>query len=571
MRDLAGCAGWRGLRILIAIFAATSLEGAGLVLLAPLLTILTQGGGGRLAASEHLVFARLGADTPDQRLLLVLGVYAGLIGLRAIVVIRRDAMVNLFQADFVEHHRLRLIAVLTSAGWERLARLQHASVTQAMTNDIARISSLANQVGQMLLSLATVGMACVAALIVLPSSIFIIAPLLAALVGGGLRAGRNAGVAGRATNASSHKLLHDMSQFLAALKLALAQDLTEPFVREQAQTIAALSRRQVAFARQQTATRVLNTTVSAAVGGAVVLVGFEGLHLPAAPLLAVAAVISRLMTPAATLQQSLQQLFYGLPSYEAFTRLCDALTAGDCKPSSPAVLTPYPPGPIALQGVSYVHCDGSGQARGGVVALDLALKAGEMVALSGESGAGKTTVADLLTGLIVPQTGRVTIGGETLTASRVAAWRRQVSYVPQDPFLTHDTFRRNLLAAAPDARETDVRQALRLSGADELLARLPEGFDTVVGERGLLLSGGERQRLALARALVRKPRLLILDEATNALDVAGEGAILKRLAEMADRPTVLIITHRPDAVCRCERVVNLQRSDRLPAMGLASG
>jgi ATP-binding cassette subfamily C protein len=133
-----------------------------------------------------------------------------------------------------------------------------------------------------------------------------------------------------------------------------------------------------------------------------------------------------------------------------------------------------------------------------------------------------------------------------------------VSYVSQDPFLFHETIRRNLLWARPEASEGELWAALEAAGADMLVRRLPAGLETVVGERGTLVSGGERQRIALARALLRRPRLLLLDEATNAIDVAGEGLLLRRLRAGPERPTIIMIAHREQSLAHCERIIELR-------------
>jgi ATP-binding cassette subfamily C protein len=129
-----------------------------------------------------------------------------------------------------------------------------------------------------------------------------------------------------------------------------------------------------------------------------------------------------------------------------------------------------------------------------------------------------------------------------------------VSYVAQDPFLFHDTIRRNFLWANPEADEAALWDVLRLVGAEEIVRNAAQGIDTVVGERGSLLSGGERQRLCLARAMLRRPRLLVLDEATSAIDIEGESVLLKRLLWTTPRPTIVMIAHRLESLCHCQHV-----------------
>ena len=173
------------------------------------------------------------------------------------------------------------------------------------------------------------------------------------------------------------------------------------------------------------------------------------------------------------------------------------------------------------------------------------------------SGAPPIAIVPVV-GLYPPAAGTITIGGAALEGATLASWRQSLAYVSQDPFLFHDSVRTNLLWAAPAASEAEIWQALAFCGADALVSKLPSGLDTMVGERGSLLSGGERQRIALARALLRRPRLLLLDEATNAIDVEGEQALLRRLAALPSRPTIIVVAHRETTLAEVERVILME-------------
>ena len=177
--------------------------------------------------------------------------------------------------------------------------------------------------------------------------------------------------------------------------------------------------------------------------------------------------------------------------------------------------------------------------------VSMTLPAGAFVAIVGSSGAGKTTVADLIIGLLRPQRGDVWIDDLPLGDIDATAWRRTIGYVPQETFLFHDTVMANVTLGEPGISHADVETALRRAGAWDFVAALPEGVDTVVGERGARLSGGQRQRVAIARALVRDPALLILDEATTALDPETEAGIVATVKRLTGRLTVLSISHQP--------------------------
>ncbi|MDP3035738.1 MAG: ATP-binding cassette domain-containing protein, partial [Methanobacteriaceae archaeon] len=173
--------------------------------------------------------------------------------------------------------------------------------------------------------------------------------------------------------------------------------------------------------------------------------------------------------------------------------------------------------------------------------LDLKINKKQTTALVGLSGAGKSTTADLVMGLLRPDKGQIAIDGVEL--ENFASWRNQIGYVAQDTFLFNDTIRNNLLLSRNDATEEELKKVLKISSAD-FVFDLPDGLDTIIGDRGVRLSGGERQRLALARALLRRPSLLIMDEATSNLDSKNEKKILNSIEKLHGNLTILMIAHR---------------------------
>ncbi len=199
--------------------------------------------------------------------------------------------------------------------------------------------------------------------------------------------------------------------------------------------------------------------------------------------------------------------------------------------------------------------------------LTLEIPAGCITAIIGGSGTGKSTLTDLLTGLIQPQSGCVKIDGAPLPELDLIRWRRMIGYVPQEILVLHDSVRVNVTLGDPELSDADVERALQEAGALEFVAKLPEGLATSMGERGTLFSGGQRQRIAIARALVHRPRLLILDEATAALDPITEAGVWEAVARLRGKTTVVAISHQPalaDVADRIYRIEDLRAAPVAP-------
>jgi ATP-binding cassette, subfamily C, bacterial CydD len=189
--------------------------------------------------------------------------------------------------------------------------------------------------------------------------------------------------------------------------------------------------------------------------------------------------------------------------------------------------------------------------------FDLELLPGEVVALVGESGAGKSTVAALLLGLLAPTSGQITVGDVDLSDCQLDAWRRQVAWVPQHPTLFRASVASNIRLGDPQASPEAVREAAVLAGADEFIAALPDGYETLVGDGERLLSPGERRRIGLARAFVRDAPLVILDEPTADLDPRSVSTVAGAVRRLAAGRTMLVIAHRPELVLTADRVVRV--------------
>src|SRR5690349_17375037 len=211
-------------------------------------------------------------------------------------------------------------------------------------------------------------------------------------------------------------------------------------------------------------------------------------------------------------------------------------------------------GDVRLDGVSFGHEHGHAVLDG----LDLHVPPGESLALVGATGSGKSTVAGLLARLYDPDGGRVLLDGHDLRELRLTDVRRAVALVFEETFLFSESVRENIRFGRPDAGDPDVERAAALAGATEFISRLPDGYDTVLGERGFSLSGGQRQRIAIARAILADPAVLVLDDATSAVDATKEHEIRASLAKVMHGRTTLVIAHRPATIALADRVAVLE-------------
>ncbi|HHW14699.1 MAG TPA: thiol reductant ABC exporter subunit CydD, partial [Firmicutes bacterium] len=209
---------------------------------------------------------------------------------------------------------------------------------------------------------------------------------------------------------------------------------------------------------------------------------------------------------------------------------------------------------LTLEDVHFAYDGGTRPALSGV---SFVLRPGERVALVGPSGAGKSTLLRLILRFLRPDRGWILVDGRPLSEIPAGEWYRQVALVPQEPHLFYGTAAENLRLAAPGASDTELRAAAKLAGADEFLRRLPQGYDTLLGERGLRLSGGEAQRLALARAFLKDAPLLLLDEPAAGLDPESEALVQEALARLGAGRTVLAVAHRLSTAAQADRIVVL--------------
>ncbi len=277
-----------------------------------------------------------------------------------------------------------------------------------------------------------------------------------------------------------------------------------------------------------------------------ILVGI--MAIPTAELLILLFLFVRMIPRFSIIQRSYQYFINMLPAYKTVTELeKECLTAAEPEMEAEKIVFNDL---IQLENINFSY----GEDNFSIKNFNLKLQSGETTALVGLSGAGKSTVVDIIMGFIEPDDGKVLVDKIQLNPKYVTSWRNKIGYVAQETFLFNDTIRNNLLVAEGEADEKMLIESLKLASADEFVLKLPDGLDALVGDRGVLLSGGERQRLALARALLRKPSLLILDEATSNLDSENETRILNAIEKLHGGMTILMIAHRLSTIRKADYI-----------------
>jgi ATP-binding cassette, subfamily C, bacterial len=455
----------------------------------------------------------------------------------------------------------RIYEASLHADWTFLTRRRSSDLTHLLTSEVTRVQVMAAA----LLALLSSGMV---GLLMLGLAFYLAPPLtLLVLVCFGLliprqkKAAREIHRSGLEVSARGRQVFESSAERLQNLKVVKAFGAQDVELKLFAQRYDSVVREMMDNYWRATASSRHFQLGSLGLLCGLILLGLFGLHMPGATMLIFLFAFVRATPRLNTVQTKANELVADLPAYteiETFLRECAEHSEADDAHSVAPTLKQS----LRLHGVRFAYAADAPLALDGV---DLELAAGEMTAIAGLSGAGKSTIADLVMGLLTPQAGSIAADGIEITRANARSWRRQIGYVSQDTLLFHDSIRANLLWARPNATDAQLSDAIDAASA-QFVYGLVQGLDTPVGDRGMMLSHGQRQRIALARAFLLEPQLLILDEATNSLDLENEENILRTVRENKRRITTLLISHRPSAVSAADMVYLLE-SGRIKRSG----
>jgi ATP-binding cassette subfamily C protein len=537
------------------VLLAGATEGVGLALLVPLIGLLGEPANesGILATVARRGLEKVGLSLSIPAVVIV---FVGVVIARSVILGMRDVRLEQLQLQFTNSLRGHTYRAVAGASWSFLMRRRLSDILEVLTSQIDRISHGIH------FFLRLPALAVVAAVQI--GVALALSPLLTlAVLSWGIallllfrRRFHNRYVEGQNLVVAHRLAFGEISDFLQALKLAKSHNAERRHIAAFETAAARQTVQALVFERSAVIARMMIQIAAAVTLGLFVYLGVTYFQLSASEVLVMIVVFTRLAPMISELQQGWQTIAHTLPIFDSVVDLCAQCTSAG-EPTADAVSEFRVAREIRFSGVSFHYEESEGPAA--VEALDLVIPSGSIVAIVGPTGAGKTTLADLLLGLIVPQNGTITVDGVPLEESTRASWRRSVGYVPQENFLFNDTVRANLTWARPEANQEDIEWALSTAAADKFVNALPKGLDTPIGERGIRLSGGERQRLGLARALLRRPTLLVLDEATSALDQRTEKIVQSAVQRLRGSMTIVIIAHRVSTIRSADRIFMLER------------
>ena len=531
--------GTRPSLVLLCLLFGSLAEAAGISTMLPVVTTLAGGEAAEASPLNGIVRDAMGAIGLPATLAPLLGMMVVLMFVKAVLSFAALSYAGLASARVAIGLRRRLISALFAAQWRYYTEQSGGRFANAIANDAGRAGAAYFMAARVIsLAVQGLGYAVVALLVDWKLALLGVgAGLLLTLAFGQLvRLSRSAG--NKQTHRTSDLTVHTVDM-LANIKPLKTMDRWQVSLQAMSATLKRLKKSLVRQELSRQGMRQGQEALTAAIIGAAVYFAHTVWNVPLPELVVSGIIFFQMISIIAKLQKFLQQSSELQSAYlktEALIAEAEAI-----RETWPGAETPVVDSGFAFRDVSFAHGD-----KAVIEDLSLDIPGGAVTVFMGPSGSGKTTIVDLLIGLHRARSGEISIGGAPIEAVDITKWRRAIGYVPQDLNLLHASVRDNIALGDPEIDDAAIWEALDQVNARGFVESLPAGLDTDVGETGGKLSGGQRQRISIARALAGKPKVLILDEVTSALDPDTEAAIVQNIARLNDgRYTIIAITHRP--------------------------
>ncbi|OXM13712.1 ABC transporter ATP-binding protein [Paenibacillus herberti] len=531
--------------------AVSLLEGIGILLLVPMLK--AGGIGGFQSGSTPL--SPLSSQLSPEMILPVILLIFVLVMLGQVYFKRFVTLQNMrISQEFDLMMKKETYQKILDAEWSFFLKKRKSDLISSMTSEIGRVNGGVTLSLQVLVSV-------IFTMIQIGISFWLSVPLtISILISGSLiflfsrKFLRRARGLGSQSTQSARALLAGVSDQLSGVKEIKSNQLEASRLQWLDKATRKIHQEQLEFFRLKTSTQLLFQVFSALLIAGLVYASVQLFHTTLEQLLLILVVFSRLWPRFSGLQSSLEQIASYYPAYVSLEELrnqCDEAKELTTEFVRDSGLTFNDS--LECRKVSYRYEKDSRAYT--LQDINIKIPVNCMTAIIGKSGAGKSTLVDLLMGLLHPDEGELLLDGVSLSQKDLVKMRQLIGYVPQDPFLFNDSLRGNLLLVKPDACEEELWKALEFASVDQFVRALPDGLDTQIGDRGIRLSGGERQRIVLARAMLRAPAILVLDEATSSLDTENETKIQEAIARLQGHITLIIIAHRLSTIREADQVL----------------
>jgi ATP-binding cassette, subfamily C, bacterial len=531
-------------------------EGIGFILLIPLLNLLSDSNNNSnyFVVQITALFEKSGLPLTIEG---VLGTFLLVVLLQSYLRYLRTVLNRRIKSLIVKERRGELFKKITYTDWISFTKSKKSDITYALTMQIGEVGYGLNQllglITMVILITVDITVAFLISFELTGVTILITCMIMLLLLPGNRRIYKIS----ESLNKKREFIYSIISEHLNSLKLAKGFRKEEEHITSFNRNAAAMLGEEMAFVKTYSGVNMLIEMGSIFLMCTIFFISIKFLGIPFTTLVLLVYIFSRLNPKISNIQRQAHDIINTLPVYESFHVLLSSYKNSTeyVSDNNKDLLFKTE---LKLEGVSFRY---PGEEEDVFNNLTFTIPKGSITGLSGESGAGKSTIVDLILGLIIPTEGIIRVDGRRLNENNILAWRKNISIVLQDPFLFNGTIRENLLWGKADASESELYEALRIAAADELIKKLPAGIHTLLGDNGNNLSGGEKQRLALARAVLRKPELLILDEATASLDKENECKIKEAVAVLRDHMTILVISHKESFLDMCDSVVCLKKRE----------